>query len=429
MMNRLSNYAMAFGRVIFFATVFVGGASWWTFEPCAAVTQENSVPGNSSRKTAAGAQPSAAPQKILDLASAALRAGDQKGAVAILARLLEKDGESHFAAGAMLVEHKAYAAAAEQFGLARQTYKDPYLAGYDETLAYVNAENYPEAIRTANELLNQGYQTSELAQVAAIAYRKSGKTQEAYNALRLATHLNPKNEDAYVDLCEIALDKDDYDRGMEIARIGLANLPGSERLYVQRGVMRGMKGQFEDARKDFAKASELAPNEALPDVALGLISMQMGNMDKAVQDLRVAAHRHPDNYFAQYWFSNALERSGAAPDTKEGEELLNALEASVRLNPNFWHSRTDLGKALLGRDKVDRAIDELEKAATLNPSATAPLYLLAQAYRRKGDSARARELMTRVSTMQTEEREAMPQATLKTIGQGTEGGTADQPKQ
>jgi len=368
-------------------------------------------------------------QLILRDARVALKNGELKRALNVLAELSDNDGESHFAAGAMLVEHKAYADAASEFGIARRNYKDPYIAGYDETLAYVNAGNYEAAISTANQLLNQGYQTTDLADLAATAYLKSGKTQEAYNAWRLATHLDPKNEDGYLGLCEIALDRDKYDLGVEISDIGLSHLPKSERLYVQRGVMRAMKGQFSEAEKDFAKASELAPNEVLPDVALGLIAMQSGNLDRAVQALRRAAAQHPDNYLAQYWFAEALLHSGAVPGTREGDEALAALQASVRHNPGFWHSRSDLGKVLLSRGEVDSAIEQLEKAVELNPQASSPLYLLAQAYRRKGNEAKAAEFASRVSTMQAEELETQQRATLKQlVKEGTAGSSSDREK-
>ena len=371
----------------------------------------------------AGTRSRGNPRAILREARAALKEGNQKKAVSILALLGPADGSSHFAAGAMLAEAKAYAAAAREFGLARQTYQDPYAAGYNQTLAYVNAGNYSAAIGTANELLNQGHQTAELASVAATAYLKNGQPREAYNALRLATHLDPKNEDGYVDLCEISLDYDNYDLGLEIADLGLSHLPNSERLYLQRGVMRAMKGQFPDAEKDFAKASELAPNEVLPDISLGLLAMQTGRLEKAVEILRRGATRHPDNYLAQYWFAQVLLHSGAPPRTRDGDEVLAALRTSVRLNPDFWHARAELGKVLLERDEVDSAITQLEKAAALNPSASSPLYLLARAYRRKGDDARARDLVTRVSKMQTEERDALSRATLKHIVRdGTAGG-------
>lgn len=414
METREKTFGLELGNAFLLASVFLVGISWTGPGP-RIDANENSDFSNSNQQARIESDLSAKAESILTKARATLKAGEDKKAVSILTQLPAEDGASHFAAGEMLVEYKVYAAAAREFGVARKTYKDAYSAGYNEALAYVNAGDNNAALRTANELLNQGYRTSELAEVAATAYRKNGQTQEAYNALRLATHLDPRNEDAYVDLCEIALDRENYDLGVEIADVGLKNLPQSERLYVQRGVMRAMKGQFEDAEKDFTRASELAPGEVLPDVALGLIAMQMGQLDKSVQELRRATARHPENYYAQYWFSNALERSGAAPDSKEGDEMLTALEASVRLNPSFWHSRADLGKILLARGKVDRAIVELQKAADLNPSATSPLYLLAQAYRRKGDEAKAGELAARVSKMQTEERDALPQATLRSI--------------
>jgi len=320
----------------------------------------------------------------------------------------------------MLAEVKDYAAAAAEFGIARKSSKDPYLAGYNQTLAYVRALDYPAAIRTANELLNQGFETSELANVVGTAYLKSGQTKEAYNALRLATHLDPKDEDSYIGLCEIALDKDEYDDGIEIANIGISHLPHSYRLHVERGVIRAKKGQFDEAQQDFTTAEKLAPQEVLPSVALGLVSMQKGDLAKAIGLLREGAKQHPHDYFAQYWFAVALTHGGAAPGTAEEKEALAALEVSVQANPDFWHSRTELGKILLKRGEVDRAIAELEKASALNATSTTPLYLLAQAYRTKGQAVRAQELLARVSKMQQDEREDLAQGVLKrAIREGT----------
>lgn len=412
-----------------FSVILAAGSFLIFLNPCPSIADQRPASRPAAQPSHAEPQRSAAPQAILELARAALKAGNQKKALGILARLKKDDGASHFAAGEMLVGYKAYAAAALQFRLARPSYSDPYVAGYDEALAEVNAGDYAAAIQTTNELLNQGHQTADLAELAASAYRKAGRTQEAYNALRLATHLDPKSESGYLELCDIALEKENYDLGLEITGIGLSNLPQSDKLYLQQGVMHAMKGQFGDAEKDFSKASELAPNEVLPDISLGLIAMQMGKLDESVQYLRRAAQRHPDNYYAQYWFAIALERSGAAPGTKEGGEQLNALEASVRLNPDFWHSRADLGKILLDLGKVDRAIVELQKAADLNPTATSPLYLLAQAYRRKGEQAKARDLIAKVSKMQTEDRDAIPQATLKNmVREGTSAAPAGEDK-
>ena len=124
--------------------------------------------------------------------------------------------------------------------------------------------------------------------------------------------------------------------------------------------------------------------------------MQSGELNQAVEMLRGAARQHPEDYFAQYWYAVALLHAGAVPGTPQGEEVLASLQASVRDNPSFWHSRAELGKALLGRGDVDAAIVHLTRANELNPKATSPLYLLAQCYRRKGDNAKAAELAAKL---------------------------------
>jgi tetratricopeptide (TPR) repeat protein len=363
------------------------------------------------------------PDAVLHYAQCAEEQGNTSQALSILGLLSPKDGARHFVAGEMLAEHQAYAAAAREFGLARQSYKDPYAAGFNQALAYLKAGDFSKTIDTANELLNQGHRTAELANLAGEAYLRNKQPQEAYNALRLAASLDPKNEDNYVDLCSLTLDLDNYDLGIEIANLGLSHVPNSERLYVQRGVLRAMKGQFDEAQEDFAHAAKLAPNDASPRVSEGVLAMQRGDLDRSVELLRQATSLSPENYLAQFWFAEALLRSGVAPDSKEGGEALTALERSVRSNPEFWHSQTDLGKVLLERGDPDSAISHLEKAAALNPAATNPLYLLAQVYLRKGDRARAQELMARVSKMQEEDREALARADLKQVA--TEG-TASQ---
>lgn len=325
------------------------------------------------------------------------------------------DGARHFAAGEMLAKRGAYAAAAKEFGLARRTRCDPYLAGYDQGLAEFKAGNFPAAINISNELLNQGHRTAELARLAGNAYLKNHQPNEAYNALRIATGLDPKDEASYVDLCLISLDFDHYDLGMKIAGVGLSHVPDSVNLRLVRGALRAMKGEFDQAQRDFDDAARLAPDDVSPQVSRGVLAMQMGHVDQSVEILRRAVALAPRNYLSQYWYGEALLRDGATAQSKAGDEAFTALETSVRTNPAFWHSQAELGKVLLERGQVDSAIRHLETAASLNPTATAPLYLLAQAYKRRGDDARAQALIAKVSKMQAEDREAMARSELRQV--------------
>jgi len=367
----------------------------------------------------AGASLRRNPDAVLHYAECDLEEGKGSRAPAILAQLPASDGERHFAAGEMLVRHRSFAAAADEFGKARPFYRDPYAAGYNQTLAYYNAGNFTAATNTANDLLNQGHRTAELADLAGEAYLKNHQTQEAYNAFRLATGIDPQNENGYVDLCSLSLDLEKFDLGIEIADLGLKHLPDSARLHLERGALLAMKGEFDRAQQDFSAAATLAPGEVTPLVSEGVLAMQTDHLAQSVDILHRAATQAPGSYLAQYWYAVALLRNGATPGSAAGEQALSALEASVRSNADFWHSQADLGKVLLDNSQVEPAIGHLERAAALNPAATTPLYLLAQAYRRKGDSERAQALIVRVSKMQAEDREELSSDLKHLVIEGT----------
>jgi len=92
---------------------------------------------------------------------------------------------------------------------------------------------------------------------------------------------------------------------------------------------------------------------------------------------------------------------------------VSALRASIRADPSFAPAHAELGRLLLKRDELEAAIQELEKASTLDPASTPALYALSQAYRKKGDTARAQALLSRVSTLNAKERGDDPDGELR----------------
>ena len=342
---------------------------------------------------------------VLHFSQCLLKKNQRNQAVSFLDLIPAADADSNFEAGAILAKSGAYVEAAKHFGLARKGYRDPYAAGYNQILVYVKAGEFSNAIHTANEFFAGGCQRSELYNLVAEAYLRNNQVQEAYDALRTATRLDPKNEKNYLDLAAMCLDQNNFDLGLEITTIGLAHLPTSYRLHVQRGVLEVKRGQTAKAQEDFALAVELAPGEPLPYVALGTMLMQTGQVQKAIEILRKGSRQNPNDFLVQYMFGRALGQFGAVPGDEVEREAFAAFETSVRLNPNFWHSRAELGKLLMKRGEVERAVAELERAMALNPDGVGPAYPLAQAYRKKGDINRARELLDRVSKIQAQERE------------------------
>jgi len=327
-------------------------------------------------------------------------------ATGVLDLLANDDGEGRFQAGLLLGQHEAFQPAAGFFAAAAEAgYSDRYTAGYNQVLMLTRAAQYADAIRISEELLRQGFRRAELYNLVSESYSKTGRIQEAYDALRTATKIEPRAEDNYADLVALCLDHENYPLALDILDVGGHYLPNSYRLHVLRGVTLVMKGLLDEAEKEFYTASKMAPDRTLPYIALAEVWMQTGQPQKAVDILRPRLTHGESDYLTPYIFAAAVVRSGAALDSPVANQAVDALKGSIRANPDFSHSRAALGKLLLGRGDVDGAITQLELAVKLDASDATPAYQLVQAYRKKGEAAKARQMLARVAAMHAEERE------------------------
>ena len=353
------------------------------------------------------------PVWTLHYASCLLDQGDRAKAVSVLDQLPAGDGASHFEAGVLLGRAAAHADAARHFGAARSTYKDPYSAGYNQTLMLVEAGDHEGAIRAADELFRANLKSGELYNLVSRAYVASSRIQDAYDALRTAAKLEPSEEQHYLDLALICLDHENFDLGVEIVDVGLQYKPAAARLHLYRGVLLVMKGLVEQAEQEFEKARALGPDGPVPYVALAMAWMQSGNTSKAVDMLRKRMKTGSREAIMPYMFGVALMRTGVDPTDDAATEAIRAFEDAIKLDPQLSGPRAELGKILLRRGETQRAIEHLERAASLDPENAAPAYLLAQAYRRLGDTARAQELLSRVSKLNAQGRGDDPDKELK----------------
>jgi len=334
-------------------------------------------------------------------------------AVAALESVSASDAATRFDAGVMLGQAGAYADAARFFASARNGYENPYAAAYNETLMRIKAADYDGAIGVAEKFFEGDKTPAELYNLVSQAYLKTGRIKEAYDALRAATRAQPSAEENYVDLASICIDHQNFDLGLEIIGIGLQYRPDSSILHLQRGVVHAMRAELGPAEEDFDAARRLTPDQPGPYAGLAMIWMQTGQADKAVDVLRREMRRRDRDHVVPYLFAVALMRSGVDAAAPEAAEAVDALQAAIRANAEFAPAHSELGRLLLKRGEVDGAIRELERAVAIDPEITAALYNLGQAYRRKGDTARAAELLARVTKLNAQERGDDPAGDLK----------------
>jgi tetratricopeptide (TPR) repeat protein len=354
---------------------------------------------------------------ILHYSECLLAQKDLPHATEVLRLLPEADGEDRFQAGLLLGRANAYAPAAEFFASALPRYNDPYVAAYNQLLMLIKGKSYPQATQLFRDLVGQGqnYQRAELYNLVSEAYLKTDRVQEAYDVLRTATRMEPESEDNYVDLASVCLEYEDYPLGKEILDVGIHYIPKSYRLYIQRGVTFVMRGSLGEAEKDFETAASLAPDKSLPYFALGWVWVQSAQTDKAVRVLREKSKLPGMNFLVPYIFGVALVHSGAEAGTPAADEAVSAFESSIHLNPDFSHSHAELGKLLFKQGEVDRAVAELKAATRLDPGDAGPVYVLAQAYRKKGQKAEANQMLARIAQLHSEDHDLDLKKELKRL--------------
>jgi predicted Zn-dependent protease len=360
-----------------------------------------------------GANPLSNPLWTLHYGTCLLEGGQTARAATMFGQLPTGDYDGRFTAGVTLGQAGAHAEAAQLFASARAGYRDPYAAGYNQALMLTQAHDYDAAIAVAQEMIAQGEARAELYNLASRAYAGANRIQEAYDALREAARREPTAETHYTDLASLCLDHENYDLGLEILDIGLRYRPDSGALHLQRGVVLAMKGQMEQAEREFETTRQLMPASTVPYVALAMTWMQTGRTDRAVDVLRERTRADPSNAALQHLLGVALIRSGVDPAAPAADEAVRAFQAALRSDSQLAGAHAELGKILLKRDDVRGAIAELERAVALDPENAAPAYSLAQAYRRTGDSARAQDLLAQVSRLNARERGDDPDGDLK----------------
>jgi tetratricopeptide (TPR) repeat protein len=109
----------------------------------------------------------------------------------------------------------------------------------------------------------------------------------------------------------------------------------------------------------------------------GLALAQSGSAE-AITQFRREIELHPDDVLARLELAFALLARGRA------KEAVPVAEEAVRLAPGLFATHTALGRALVEVDEVGRGIEELERAAKLEPDVPEAYMFLARAYAKAG---------------------------------------------
>jgi tetratricopeptide (TPR) repeat protein len=154
-------------------------------------------------------------------------------------------------------------------------------------------------------------------------------------------------------------------------------------------------GNSQKALEAFLRTIDLAPDEESGYSSLETLLPEVGDRrDEVLQRLKDYCERRPASPLG--WYLLALVEGGR-------EDLLRR---AVAAEPSFWPAWFELHKPLLAAERLDEAVQVLERTVALHPDHGAAHYALAQVYARLGNREKALAARRHHHDLVTKEREA-----------------------
>jgi tetratricopeptide (TPR) repeat protein len=318
--------------------------------------------------------------------------------------------EAELQKGIALTRSGKFNEAIPHFLAAQGQVRDASALSFNLALCYVGTGQYQPAIALLNELRSSGGSNANVENLLTQSLLGNGQPEEAFAAFERASRLAPENEKLYLYIVESCMSHGYYDMGLRVVEAGLKRLPRSAPLVFEHGILLAHLDFIEEAMKELQKVTKLAPGSDVAYIAAAQKSIFESDVDEAVRIAREGIRKGKQHFMLLALYGEAVMLSGVEAGSQELAEARAALEQSVALSPTYVSARMTLGKLYLIEGRMDDAIVHLNVARELDPKNSAVYANLATAYRRRGETARAEEMLAILAKLNKEEEERIRNA-------------------
>ncbi len=217
--------------------------------------------------------------------------------------------------------------------------------------------------------------------------KRVGNLLEAESAFRKAIQIDDTLSWAYVGLGSILINRSEYSEAVNLLRKALA-YEKSEIAYTMMGVALSSIGRSDEAAANFDAALALDSNYEEAYFNLGLVRKETDRTEAErlfVKALEIAPD-YADAHREVGWLLGEAD-----PSPRAEYHLRRAAE----LDPADMWARIYLGNLLWRRGDIEAAVSEFEKAISLRPNRSLPLWSLANVYESQEKWEKAQELYER----------------------------------
>ncbi|HKW16696.1 MAG TPA: tetratricopeptide repeat protein [Terriglobales bacterium] len=254
--------------------------------------------------------------------------------------------------------------------------------------AYYRKGDYPHAIESLKQALQQNSDDNEATQLLGISYYLSGKPADAIPFLEKVQGWYPRaNVDASYILGQCYIETRDYAHAQRAFAKMFNLVPDSAGSYLLTARML-FRQEFEPVALEYAqKAVAIDPKLPRAHLLLGEIHLFESKIPEAVSDFEAELALNPADAGTYYKLADADSRIQKFDDAER------LLQRSIWLDPTSTGPYILMGKVLEKKGEPELAVRALRHAATMDPNNSITHHLLGQAYRDLGDNEDAeREL-------------------------------------
>ena len=245
-----------------------------------------------------------------------------------------------------------------------------------------------------------------LSEAGSLADR--GQWKEAISLLKNLEQVRPLSVKALSKLAYYYSQDGAYDDAINLYKNLSQGQPSEGKWFYYLGFQYQQKKKWPEAIASYERSSDLAPRWSLPSLRLGDVCQEAGEPEKALEIYRKGIKRYLE--LSSNWRSEInkstygklcskaarvlLSKKDRSPN--EFQEAIKLLQDSVTAEPNDADNWYRLGCVLLEANRVDEALDHLQKGETLNPKKEYICHKIAQAYLKKDDHDKALKAYERI---------------------------------
>ncbi len=277
----------------------------------------------------------------------------------------------------------------------RSTFPDRGQLGYELAMVQYQGKRFAESQATLEQLTAAGTREARVYNLLGWCQHRQNRLPEAVAAMKTAIDLAPATEIHYDHLAQILVEAGRYADAGEAAEKALAVAPKSSAAYLLRGRAEAGIGNFKLALRSYTRAVELNPSSADALLNLGLVQDKLFLHREASASFEKGIAQFPKDARFYEAYGRMLLENG-----KEETRAASLLEKALALDNQLAGAHYELGKYLLGNDKIEPALTHLETAAKLDPQDSRAALALASAYRRLGRNAEAGDQLRRYKELE-----------------------------